>query len=1549
MPDTTDIIRRSPLLIEQEPAEEESSFLGVVGSGLLSGLGMLGNLLDLPASMVRDVAVGANPFDQFLDPLSHYETGSSTGGREMLARNPLTGLLFTENKETGMAGWFDDPLEGVQDIAGFAAELALDPFSWMTGWGKAAGTTAKAATGTARSGGKITRAVTETLDKAGDVVNTLDPGYHVGKMMKKKLGPTVEPIVRRGQQKTAVKLNRGKQAVQEWANKYELPSTPIDVLRKDLDILKRKSSAASDADVVTQLNPVQQLARRVGAAFGSDVNFYGGGKESGGALGVSINDFSNRVWVSADQADAGIINVVGHETLHLMRNADPDAFEDLLGSILETVENPQRFMKEAMESYPGWDNLRPEIRAEEGVAMLAGAAFEDPAIWTRLAEDPTVEPIFRRAFRDTMKIASKHLTTGEAGAINELMSEFMFAQREVSAGGSDLGRLAKGKLDSIQDLDRIDKYQHGMAQVFSRNTDQTKIQRATAFADDKARQAVRNTLDISDRIGKALTGQMNYKVLGRTTIEGQAMGRLVTGKFEDVGPMLAEPVMAISNELVTHGLLDNIDVANDIRRAVENDEYQFLSKHFANPEDSENFQTAVRQLKKTIAKVVSMGEDAGMKKSILDDIPDWFARGMSPKMTKALEAIEGANPVKGSDKLFSAASSGKRTNLFRGAVYGTDTFNDITGDRDIINAVAHGRKDIAAKRIRKGWGGELDPRMPHTKRTADGTQFLIRDFNGEMRYIDEAELFREYEKIDPGIDMRGDAAGRINEYKQPLKMSRKSFTADDVKMKDLLEMDGGDLIEMGIDGDLVGGLDDYELGSFTPEEMEDFADAIKAEYAEKASAAQDIELVTHLTPILKEQAEKFRIAGGEVPDRAAVLSDWMSNKGILKVLEEEGGVFRNNPLAEVANRLQAEAYKYSVADSLPKLFSQLFTEGKLAKQTAGIGEGIHGSTLKQIFDKDYAHLDRKKIYQKMRKQNKGIQELANENPDTWMDMVGDMHIPREIADDLLTVKDFMQLPDSVQGVMNLFRSSTAAFKAGVLTAPARYTRDFFSGQIANYLNNMFSFESAVRAKDVLMNNPNEALTTLDQLRDYAQRNGMAKTVADGEDWFTPDVAVKSARELFASLKGDASNIQRDANLEEVGRLFTEASAAEQVAEALPGTHQSFGDLARDLRDFVIMRKGSKNPINIEGVQYFTGSKAKERIVRRRGQEGFEEFGPVQAGNILNKNSDDMNRLVGWLEGMRQGKSAKEAFADVTRVQLDYRPHTFGPLEKVALKKIFPFYSFFSRQSAYLANELMTNPAGRLGKLIRLQHEATSVGGQDEEYVPEHVRSQMAIPIGQSNDGGKNYITGIGLMHEDPISTIMGGAGDPQAGARNVLSKMNPIVKGLAEYGLGRSSFQGGPLGGRDLADMDPSVGRILTQLGIQDPTPSGRAAPFISRGFEFAVSNSPISRVVSSTKTALDSRKNPLERAVNLLTGLRITTVSPEQSRSALRDIGNAIARDAGARSFETFHIPQNLIDYFDDDPETQAKLKAINAKREQWNKQRRAEIRRKKAEKSSP
>lgn len=91
---------------------------------LLDVLGYAGNALDLPGSSVRDLLTGNNPFDQWLTPFSDQNRAT---GRDVLA--PLLGA----NEETGMAGWLDNPMEGFKDIAGFGAEMLLDPTNLIPG------------------------------------------------------------------------------------------------------------------------------------------------------------------------------------------------------------------------------------------------------------------------------------------------------------------------------------------------------------------------------------------------------------------------------------------------------------------------------------------------------------------------------------------------------------------------------------------------------------------------------------------------------------------------------------------------------------------------------------------------------------------------------------------------------------------------------------------------------------------------------------------------------------------------------------------------------------------------------------------------------------------------------------------------------------------------------------------------------------------------------------------------------------------------------------------------------------------------------------------------------------------------------------------------------------------------------------------------------------------------------------------------------------------------------------------------------------------------
>ena len=116
---------------EVTPEQQESITERAIG-GTLGAAASLGNLLWLPGSSALDVAASAatgewhNPFDQWLTPTT---SENRTTGRQL-----LTKLGARPNKETGISGWFDDPMEGVRDLSGFGLEVALDPLSYASGF-----------------------------------------------------------------------------------------------------------------------------------------------------------------------------------------------------------------------------------------------------------------------------------------------------------------------------------------------------------------------------------------------------------------------------------------------------------------------------------------------------------------------------------------------------------------------------------------------------------------------------------------------------------------------------------------------------------------------------------------------------------------------------------------------------------------------------------------------------------------------------------------------------------------------------------------------------------------------------------------------------------------------------------------------------------------------------------------------------------------------------------------------------------------------------------------------------------------------------------------------------------------------------------------------------------------------------------------------------------------------------------------------------------------------------------------------------------------------
>lgn len=294
------------------------------------------------------------------------------------------------------------------------------------------------------------------------------------------------------------------------------------------------------------------------------------------------------------------------------------------------------------------------------------------------------------------------------------------------------------------------------------------------------------------------------------------------------------------------------------------------------------------------------------------------------------------------------------------------------------------------------------------------------------------------------------------------------------------------------------------------------------------------------------------------------------------------------------------------------------------------------------------------------------------------------------------------------------------------------------------------------------------------------------------------------------------------------------------------------------------------------------------------------------GNFL---ADSLNSFRGTLDTttrtavilehlQRQGPGARlsDAFAFADKVLTNNDPRNFSRFENTWMRSLIPFYAFMRQSMPMFLRELAFNPGGNLGIAVRATRLAQ---GDDEEYVPFGLQDTTAIPLGTYDDGRAKFLTSLGLMHEDAVRY----AGDIlQADVKGLLQKLiasgNPALKSVVEQATNTSLFAATPMGGRRLDDLDPTIGRILVNLGITDVAPSGKAAPFLGPTVEAVASASPLSRLLSTTKylSNPEDRTSATEKVARFLLGVKVDTITPEQTLREIRDRLNAMEVAAGAR-----------------------------------------------------
>lgn len=117
-----------------------------------------------------------------------------------------------------------------------------------------------------------------------------------------------------------------------------------------------------------------------------------------------------------------------------------------------------------------------------------------------------------------------------------------------------------------------------------------------------------------------------------------------------------------------------------------------------------------------------------------------------------------------------------------------------------------------------------------------------------------------------------------------------------------------------------------------------------------------------------------------------------------------------------------------------------------------------------------------------------------------------------------------------------------------------------------------------------------------------------------------------------------------------------------------------------------------------------------------------------------------------------------------------------------------------------------------------------------------------------------------------------------------------------------------------MSDLDPSMGRIrdnIKQLLTGEET-RGTAKPlFGSETLEQLALSSPASRAINTVRTLTDPRKltRPDKMLLNLVTGLKVSDVSPASWDAAVQAKAMERLREMGARDFVRAYIPEYMKD----------------------------------------
>lgn len=498
---------------------------------------------------------------------------------------------------------------------------------------------------------------------------------------------------------------------------------------------------------------------------------------------------------------------------------------------------------------------------------------------------------------------------------------------------------------------------------------------------------------------------------------------------------------------------------------------------------------------------------------------------------------------------------------------------------------------------------------------------------------------------------------------------------------------------------------------------------------------------------------------------------------------------------------------------------------------------------------------------------------------------------------------------AVPEVSGFFKSLMTAWKARTLAHPSTRARDYLSALMQNKLMKHSSPIGDSEAKAILGGG---------QLTGYADDPLVEMSLRRAGAEATPETETMAMRAAL----GAGHPVQHGV----VGDL-PEASygvTAEDMLVNSPGhSPRSWGRFGSDVKQ--IASGKTFNPAS----QEWQPTRWRDMLnpFAVRGAFGYEKsLNPRYVlSEYLAHHGDTSTRLASTLGQADQGLPLAEAIRRTNSSLVDYNPETFSNFERNLKMYGVPFYGFSSRMAKHTAGELATNPGGLTAQMVK----ASGRASQGDPSVPDEVNSSASIPFRWpwvQDDGSKNFMAGFGFMHEDPINKF--GAllrGDAPGLFKSVGGMVGPLFKPAIELGTGVSLFNG-----EEIDSLDPSLGRTLSNLGVMTGLrPDGtRPVDMGDRGWtDRLIGYSPFGRDANTIRMLTDVRpsKSVLDKALQLSTGYRTTSITPERQQKILRKRLEKAAKGLGAREISNVSFSPEQMDAIKArDPQTAENLQKL-------------------------